>query len=246
MSILYHRKNEIAVDLSDLNSVGAIDIYYTGKLYGESFLPEDWQVMAHKDRILCISFGNTIPELLLNYTGLINIRGATAIGRDLIKHPISIIVEGIDYWGNFRSDFDKQGQIWNDLGGKHEPARNIIGTHIVRNGLKTNPGEFFFESGAPYNGDYHQHQDGQAMSGAEHEKDSKLIYRKDSKGKIFNPRKKMSKSQRTQLIKSMKEKINIPEGRGRAIVPDHYKPSPTGKGSGGGVGHGGGGGGGGY
>ena len=103
---LYHRKNEIAIDLSKVLNVAAIDIYYTGKMYGESQLPDDWSFVANKKRIMCFTLGSSVPELLFNYTGLINIRGVNVIDKDLKSHSVAILVEDIDNWENMRGIFN--------------------------------------------------------------------------------------------------------------------------------------------
>ena len=204
---LYHRKNEIAIDLGGVQNVGAIDIYYTGKMYGESQLPSDWQLMSNRNRILCISLGNSVPELLLNYVGLINIKGGTVVDRDLNTHPLAIVIEDIDYWENFKDHFDKDTQYWEALGSTHIRDSSIKYSSIIKKNLLSNPDEFYFQDGTPYAGEYHQHSDGQAMTGSEHTDGSMSIYRKDAKGKIFNPRKKANKRQVMEIMKQVKPTI---------------------------------------
>ena len=103
---LYHRKNEIAIDLSGVSKPRAIEFYYTGKMYGESQLPDDWILFSNQSKVMCISLGNSIPEIILNYVGLINIRGASVVDRDYNRHYLSVAVEDIDYWENMDVDFD--------------------------------------------------------------------------------------------------------------------------------------------
>ena len=213
---LYHRADEIAMDLTGLDSVGAIDIYYTGKMYAESMFPDDWQVFDRKGRILCVSFGDSFPELLFQYTGLINISGGKVVDRNLKSHPITVIVSGFDYWENITSEFDSDTTRWVDYSRVHTREKGLLGTSIVRNNLTTKPNEFYFEDGVVYHGDYHQHQDGQAMTGGEHQEDSVNIYRKDENGKIFNPRKNKTKR---QTIKILKKQI-IKEDSIRAITKE--------------------------
>ena len=64
---LYHRRNEIAIDLSGIVQPKAIDIIYSGRMQGESMLPDDWIFSANDKRILCLSLSadGTIPELLM-------------------------------------------------------------------------------------------------------------------------------------------------------------------------------------
>ena len=204
---LYHRKNEIAIDLGGVQNVAAIDIYYTGKMYGESQLPSDWQLVSNRNRILCISLGNSVPELLLNYVGLINIKGGTVIDRDLNIHPSAIVIEDIDYWENFGDHFDKDTQYWEALGSTHIRNSSIKYSSIIKKNLLSNPDEFYFQDGTPYTGEYHQHSDGQAMTGSEHTDGSMSIYRKDAKGKIFNPRKKANKRQVMEIMKQVKPTV---------------------------------------
>ena len=201
---LYHRKNEIAIDLTGVENPAVISFSYTGKMYAESQLPSDWFVASNQNKVMCVSLGNSVPELLFNYVGLINIRVGSVIDRDLNKHYINTIVEDIDYWDNMTVDFDKNTQYWEGLGSTHELDRNIRRSSIVSNNLLTNPDEFYFADGTPYQGDYHQHGDGQAMTGSEHSEESEYIYRKDANGNIFDSRKKMSKAEAKRLISHYK------------------------------------------
>ena len=204
---LYHRKNEIAIDLKGVQNPAYIEFYYTGKMYGESQLPNDWLLMSNKNKVTCLSLGNSVPELILNYTGLINIGGGFVIDRDLNKHYLIIAVEDIDYWGNMYVDFDKNTQYWEGLGSTHEIDRSVKYSSIVKNNLISNSDEFYFKDGTAYQGKYHQHSDGQAMTGSEHTEESEFIYRKDAKGNIFDTRKRMNKRQVRELMKHYKRII---------------------------------------
>ena len=242
---LYHRANEVAMDFSGLDSIGAIDIYYSGKMYAESMLPNDWQVFETTGRILCLSFGNSFPELLFEYSGLINIVGGKVVDKDLKSHPIVIIVSDFDYWENITGEFDSDTTRWDDYSQVHTRQSGLLRTSIVRNGLTTKPDEFYYSDGSSYYGGYHQHGDGQAMTGLEHTDESIEIYRKDNNGEIFNPRKKRTKRQITKLIK---QKVTPIITRTRASTSGHqggkYGTDPTtGEGTGSTAGGSGGGGG---
>ena len=206
---LYHRKNEIAIDLGDIQNVAAIDIHYSGKMYGESQLPDDWQLMSNKNRIICFSLGDSVPEVLLNYVGLINIKACSVVDRDLNTYNAHITIEDIDYWENITDDFDKNTQYWTNLGNTHVGDRSIKYSSIVRKNLIAPPDEFYFKDGTPYVGEYHQHGDWQAMTGSEHTDNSELIYRKDANGNIFNARKRVSKRQVIEIMKQVKPFIPI-------------------------------------
>tara|TARA_R100001594_G_scaffold25089_2_gene49120 strand:+ start:5677 stop:6456 length:780 start_codon:yes stop_codon:yes gene_type:complete len=200
MAKLYHRKNEIAIDLSGIQNPAAIEFYYTGKMYAESQLPDDWFLMCNENRIICTCLGDSVPELILNYVGLINIRSGSVVDRDLNTHYLSVAVEDIDYWENMSVDFDKNTQYWEGLGSNHEGDSQIKHSSIVKNNLISGSDEFYFADGTPFQGDYHQHGDGQAMTGSEHSDNSELIYRKDAKGKMQDLRKNLNRNQLNKRI----------------------------------------------
>ena len=200
---LFHRKNEIAIDLSGVQNASGIEIYYNGKMYAESQLPDDWQLFSGKHKIVCFSLGNSIPELLLNYTGLISISGGSVIDKDLNKHGLNIIVEDIDYWYKTDSEFDKNTQYWEGLGSTHQKDKTIKYSSVVKNNLTSYDEEYYFEDGTLFQGEYHQHGDGQAMTGGVHTSESQPIYKKKADGQLFNPRKKMPKRQ----IMTLKKKV---------------------------------------
>ena len=208
---LYHRKNEIAVDLSGVNNPRAITIVYVGKFHGESMLPDDWQFFANRSKITCLSFSqnSSIPELLFNYTGLIHIKGGTVIDADLEKHSFHVSLEDIDYWETSTGKFSTNTQYWDGLDSTHDRGGDISRTSIVKKNLLTNDGEFFFKDGTPYNGEYHQHQDSQALSGAAHTEESEFIYRKSGNGVIYNPRKRLSVKEKLEILKT--KSIHIPK-----------------------------------
>ena len=95
---LYHRKNELAIDLSSIDNPRAISIAFSGVMYGESQLPNDWILMQGNNKIICICIGNSKPELLLNYSGKIVVNGGDVVDINLQRHYIKVMVEDIDYW----------------------------------------------------------------------------------------------------------------------------------------------------
>ena len=210
---LFHRKNEIAIDLSGIVNPRAIDISYKGIMQAESMLPSGWTLSSNKNKILCLSVTEQTQdvELLMRYSGLIEIIGVTVIDQDLQKHAGLIAIEDIDTWDYMTVDFDKNTQYWEGLFSTHTKEKSLAVTDIVKNNLLTNSGEFYFINGTPYEGEYHQHGDGQAMTGGVHTEESEMIYRKGLDGKLYQPRKKMPHKLRQQ-IKAI-EKIIIPQTR---------------------------------
>ena len=200
---LYYDKNEIRLT-TDLEVIRAIDIYYSGKMVAESLFPSDWQILEKNNRIVCLSFGTTNPELLFNYTGNIKILSATLYSISSKEYSAFVVEEISDTWQNNKLSISASLDIWGDL--SKSPSRlprGILGTSIVRNNLTAGSNEFYFKDGLPYEGSYHQHQDGQAMSEAEHSEDSIEIYRKDSNGKIVDLRKGITRRQIIKIAKNL-------------------------------------------
>ena len=204
---LYHRKNEIAIDFKGIQNIAAIQIEYKGRMQGESQLESDWIMALGKSKILCVSLGTSIPELLLNYVGKIEIQGGKVIDRSLNSYSINVLVEDIDFWERFNVPFDKNTQYWDGLGSNHQFNKSIIHSSVVKNNLISNIDEFYFADGTPFNGEYHLHGDGQAMTGGVHAEDSEMIYRKDLKGNIVNMRTGDAKKRAMQVMESVKYKI---------------------------------------
>ena len=210
---LFHRKNEIAIDLTGVVNPRVIDISYKGIMQAESMLPSGWTLTSNKNRILCLSLSGQSEdvELLMRYSGLIQIIGVTVIDQDLQRHAGLVTIEDIDTWDYMTVDFDKNAQYWEGLFSTHTKERSLTVTDIVKNNLLTNSGEFYFINGTPYEGEYHQHGDGQAMTGGVHTEESEMIYRKGFDGELYQPRKKMPHKLRQQIKKI--EKIIIPQTR---------------------------------
>ena len=87
---------------------------------------------------------------------------------------------------------------------------NIASLHVRRGNYKNLPDhhpvldeEYYFKDGTLFQGEYHQHGDGQAMTGGVHTSESQPIYKKKADGQLFNPRKKMPKRQ----IMTLKKKV---------------------------------------
>lgn len=243
---LHYDKNEIRIT-TDLDIIRVIDIFYSGKMVAESLLPSDWQLLEKNNRILCISFGTTNPELLFNYTGNIKILSATLYSSTSKEYPAFVVEEIRDTWKNNKLSISASLDVWGDLDRSQSPMpKGIMGTSIVRNNLIAFSDELYFEDGLPFEGSYHQHQDGQAMSGAEHSEDSVSIYRKDSNGKILDLRKGLTKRQITKIVKNLPLKDIPKAGITRTVKSASDTISDAQGTTGGGATGGGGGSGGGY
>ena len=197
---LYHRKNELAIDLSTIDNPRAISIAFSGVMYGESQLPNDWILMQGNNKIICICIGNSKPELLLNYSGKIVVNGGDVVDINLQRHYIKVMVEDIDYWERMTTYFDKDSQYWEGLDSFHEDNRRINKTLIVKNNLIAENDELYFEDGTPYHGEYHMDDKFLAMTGPEYSLNSQFLYRRDSSGKLMLGTKRKSNLSRPKNI----------------------------------------------
>ena len=204
---LYHRKNEISIDLVGVQNPAAIELYYNGAMRGESQLPDGWHLASNQNHIICINFGNLVPELILNYIGSIKITSGRVIDLDSNVYHLNVVVEDIDYWEKMTVDFDKNTQYWEGLDSTHEKDSLIRYSSTVKNNLFANSGQFYFKDGTPYEGEYHQHGDGQAMTGSEHSEESEFIYSKNFKGELLDFRKGISKRVANETIRHFKKVI---------------------------------------
>ncbi len=220
---LFHGKNEISISFNSIENIACIQIIYTGKMHAESMLPDDWLVIANKNKIICTSLGNSEPELLFNYIGLIKIKGASVITKDLEIYNAKINVEGINTWDKIVSEYVYEDRLWESFSNTHSQETAIIRTSIVKNNLTANLNELFLKDGTSYQGLYHQHEDGHAMTGGKHEKDSKNLYRKDGLGRLHDLRKYKKNKNFVKSIKSRAEELFIPKTRADSKDIQDYK-----------------------
>tara|TARA_Y100001938_G_scaffold33092_1_gene45416 strand:- start:7798 stop:8586 length:789 start_codon:yes stop_codon:yes gene_type:complete len=205
-NILYHRKNEIAVEYNLESKIKLLDIRFKGKFNGESMLPHDWVLMSNNNRIICMSFGNSDIELILEYVGKIDILSASVVFEDRSVKPFIISVEDYDYWELITSDFDKNTQYWEGLDSYHSLTPTINDTSIITKNLNSMSNQFFLKDGTEYIGKYHRYNDFQAFTGEEPSSDSIAIYQKKD-NKIVDYRKKMTSTEYNRMINVVQKVI---------------------------------------
>ena len=189
---IYYGNGEVRFE-NPISNIGAFEIRYKGIINAESELPSSWMMMNNERKIIGVNMGNLEPETLFTYTGELKILSCTVADRELNQSRITPKVEGLGFWGNLNTKFEDFTQYPEDYTGTYVTGLIPERTSIHQVGLLTEQGEWFFEDGMPYSGEYHTHGDGQSMTGSKHTKDSKNIFRKDAKGKIF----KLEKIKRT-------------------------------------------------
>ena len=189
---IYYGSGEVRFE-NPISNIGAFEIRYKGIINAESELPSSWMMMNNERKIIGVNMGDTQPETLFTYIGNLIILSCTVADRELNQTSASTVSEGIDYINKLNTKFEDFTQYPEDFDGTYVVGTIPKRTSIHQVGLLTEQGEWFFEDGTPYSGEYHTHGDGQSMTGSKHTKDSKNIFRKDAKGKIF----KLEKIKRT-------------------------------------------------
>ena len=174
---------EVRLDAKTIN-VRAFDIRYKGTMTAESELPSSWTMINRNNRLIGFSLGDFQPELLFTYEGDIRI-----ISCDIadLENMYSVFPSRVrlDYWQDSHTKLEDFTQFPEDAKETINRGRLPKNTTLKQINLQTEQGEWFFEDGTPYSGEYHTHGNGTSMTGSKHTKESKNIFRKDAKGNIF-------------------------------------------------------------
>ena len=156
--------------------ISAIKIRYKGMISAQSTLPKEWIIMANKRIIVAVNVGGETPELLFTYIGKIIIIGCEVFDENSYRESITYKNISLDFW-------ERQYEVWEKFGKPDEYSKSHVYFEIVNKfsfmqiNLKTDRNEFYYKNGDNYQGDYHVHNNGQAMTGAKHGIDPKNIYR---------------------------------------------------------------------
>ena len=241
MTIDIHNDGEmITIGDNSIERMVAMDISYIGTFHGECLLPPGWTLMANSFRIIAFNMGSFNAIQIINYTGNFNLLNVVIGDSNMNLHQGNLIERDIDLWELKGSSFDSDTNRYEDYNKDKTITSNILRTQIVTNNLLANNNEFFYSDGSEYNGDYHQHEDLQAMSGAKHTKDSVNIYRKNANGKLITPK---SYKRSPNLIRNIKNIHSLAKaGREKENASDWSPSQVIGKQSGSGTAGGSGGG----
>ena len=196
MIILHQYPNSLELQIDGEEDIRVIDITFKGKFHAQSLLPDNWGIQSSQNRMICMNFysydsTHSNPSVgqpqgsIFNYSGNLLLKNITAYDIHSNKINVSISIQNNDIWDTNLSIFDESADYYTSY--NKSPSRaisKINAVKIVKNNLLTNSDEFYFEDGTPYQGDYHTHENGQAMTGGEHSRNSKDIHRKDANGNI--------------------------------------------------------------
>ena len=239
--------NNLRILNDEIDFIRCVEIAFSGKIHAESLLPESWQLFANNKKIICLNLGDSDASEIINFEGEINIHNVYMYDGNSVRYKAKVIIERANTWEEYNDRFDLSSEYYENLFVKGSVSSGVIkSTKIVRNNLNTSGNEFYLVDGSSYQGDYHMHEDGQAMTGGVHNMQSVNIYRKDSKGRIVDTvrYKRKNRFYKSSLNLSQKKKIKSDEGTANkpfsGSQASTQMSSSTGHGTGGGGAYGGG------
>tara|TARA_R100000664_G_C2757384_1_gene145601 strand:- start:2040 stop:2618 length:579 start_codon:yes stop_codon:yes gene_type:complete len=178
--------NDGAVYLECDGNPLVIKISYEGKISAESALPSGFIIQEKNNVMLIIRMVDVqFPEHLFNYVGSFKIKRADLYNKEM--RITANFKTNTHYFYKIRDNWEQMNSQWSEYYegyeyGQSEKRR----TDIVTNNLESKSGSLVLKDGTPYYGDVHFHSNGRFMTGAKHNKDSKLLYKKKKKRIIKN------------------------------------------------------------
>ena len=144
--------------------------------------PDNLFLSANKNKIIGIMLdGTDMPQELFNYVGEFRVISCKTVQSGAMERE-RITLQGVDYWELDGEKWEDDGSLWGTrngtylIGAKQRYNKTKI---VVNNNIKTqSEGEFVYgdDSPVPANELIHLMNDGTAMTGGVHTKDSVNIY----------------------------------------------------------------------
>ena len=177
MSMITYGNGEV---LFDGNSQG-FEMRYKGAIRITSS-PDNLLLSANKNKIIGIMLdGTDMPQELFNYVGEFRVLSCKTAQNNTLERE-RITLQGVDYWELDREKWEDDGSLWGTrngtylIGSKQRFNKSRI---VVNNNIKTqSEGQYKYSDGTPVSANelIHIMNDGTAMTGGVHTKDSVQIY----------------------------------------------------------------------
>ena len=167
--------------------VAAIEINFTGNIKSKDLTTEGCNIMSYNNKIIIFMMEHKkMPEQIFSYEGEFIIENAKASNWDAQYIDVEIVPQIVDFSEQIDSKFETMGdpEIYkNDyvVGMKQDK------TSFVKENLYTSGGQYYYNDGSEYVGEYHLHGNFQAMTGSTHSDDAINIYLKDGNDRLFKP-----------------------------------------------------------
>ena len=144
--------------------------------------PDNLFLSANKNKIIGVMLdGTDMPQNLFNYVGELRVIYCKSAQGDAMERE-QVTLQGVDYWELDREKWEDDGSLWGTRNGtylKGSRQRFNKKTIVVNNNIKTQSGgQYQYKDGSPVpaNELIHIMNDGTAMTGGVHNKDSVQIY----------------------------------------------------------------------
>ena len=164
----------ISISMGD--NVTGFDIRLRGKYILESYNPPNFLMMYKNDRILGVGLGSKLgTSPFIKYTGNLEITRCKVITGDMEQFTLRPLIEK-DKFNLLKEKFTGINTKIEDLNKDGTVMGTVMKSEakFITENLKTRGGEYIL-NGADYIGDMHIHSNGDAMTGATHDDDSKKL-----------------------------------------------------------------------
>jgi hypothetical protein len=166
--------------LFDGNSQG-FELRYKGSIRITNS-PDNLFLSANKNKIIGVMLdGTDMPQELFTYVGELRVLSCKSAQGGVMERE-RITLQGVDYWELDREKWEDDGSLWGTrngtylVGGRQRFNKKVI---VVNNNIKTqSEGQYLYGDGSPVpaNEPIHIMNDGTAMTGGVHTKESVNIY----------------------------------------------------------------------
>ena len=186
MAKLYYGSGNCGIDGEGTEIMG-VEIRYSGAISITDKTPEHFTIMTGADGILIIPITNINMEFstflsnLFDYEGRFEIKSILVAGIGGAKVQTSIN-KVMDYSELLTTNAEDMDTVSEDISagyisGKRKITKTVIDKSTIDR-LHTNDYDItlFNEDGDVYNGEFHVHKNGTAMSGAIHTEESQVLY----------------------------------------------------------------------
>ena len=154
--------------------------------------PDNLFLSANKNKIIGVMLdGTDMPQELFNYVGELRVLSCKTAQSGVMERE-RITLQGVDYWELDREKWEDDGSLWGTrngtylIGSKQRFNKSRI---LVNNNIKTqSDGQYQYGDGSPVpaNELIHIMNDGTAMTGGVHTKDSVNIYPPKDRTNVTN------------------------------------------------------------
>ena len=107
--------NNLRILNDEIDFIRCIEIAFSGKIHAESLLPESWQLFANNKKIICLNFGNSNTNEIINFEGNINIHNVYMYDGNSSRYKAKVIIERANTWEEYNDIFNLSSEYYENL-----------------------------------------------------------------------------------------------------------------------------------